>query len=88
MIKAALEYVVGLKKPETVRHGGGVYADKPLYQMKKADFPTLKLNTLESIVRYVQKIGDERESTAKPQSLSSCTQSLSSYTLKVQPAWH
>ena len=62
MIKAALEYVVGLKKPETVRHGGGVYADKPLYQMKKADFPTLKLNTLESIVRYVQKIGDERES--------------------------
>ena len=62
MIKAALEYVVGLKKPETVRHGGGVYADKPLYQMKKADFPTLKLNTLESIVRYVQKVGDERES--------------------------
>lgn len=62
MIKAALEYVVGLKKPETVRHGGGVYADKPLYQMKKADFPTLKLNTLESIVRYVQKIGDERQS--------------------------
>ena len=62
MIKAALEYVVGLKKPETVKHGGGVYADKPLYQMKKADFPTLKLNTLESIVRYVQKIGDERES--------------------------
>ena len=61
MIKAALEYVVGLKKPETVRHGGGVYADKPLYQMKKADFPTLKLNTLESIVRYVQKIGDERQ---------------------------
>ena len=62
MIKAALEYIVGLNKPETVRHGGGVYADKPLYQMKKADFPTLKLNTLESIVRYVQKIGDERQS--------------------------
>lgn len=39
MIKAALEYVVGLKKPETVRHGGGVYADKPLYQMKRRIFP-------------------------------------------------
>jgi len=61
MIKAALEYVVGLKKPETVRHGGGVYADKPLYQMKKADFPTLKLNTLESIVRYVQKAEEQAE---------------------------
>ena len=35
MIKAALEYIVGLNKPETVRHGGGVYADKPLYQMKR-----------------------------------------------------
>lgn len=61
MIKAALEYIVGLKKPEIVKQGGGVYSDKPLHQIKKSDFPTLKMNTLESIVRYVQKVGDERQ---------------------------
>lgn len=33
MIKAALEYVVGLKKPETVRHGGAwkLEAKKNIY---------------------------------------------------------
>lgn len=61
MIKAALEYIVGLNKPETVRHGGGVYADKPLYQMKKADFPTLKLNTLESCALCAEDWGRAAE---------------------------
>lgn len=41
MIKAALEYINGLKAPSIERYGGGTYSDKPLFQMKSPDFPTL-----------------------------------------------
>lgn len=61
MIKAALEYINGLKAPSIESYGGGTYSDKPLYQMKRPDFPTLEMNTLESVVRYLKGIDDERE---------------------------
>ena len=48
MIKAALEYINGLKAPSIERYGGGTYSDKPLYQMTSPDFPTLGLTTKES----------------------------------------
>ena len=66
MIKAALEYINGLKAPSIESYGGGTYSDKPLYQMKRPDFPTLEMNTLESVVRYLKGIDDEREQFGEP----------------------
>ena len=66
MIKAALEYINGLKAPSIERYGGGTYSDKPLYQMTSPDFPTLEMNTLESVVRYLKGIDDEREQFGEP----------------------
>lgn len=60
MIKAALEYIVGLNKANIISYQGGMFADKALHQVKKANFPTLEMNTLEGIVRYLKGIGDER----------------------------
>ena len=66
MIKAALEYINGLKAPSIESYGGGTYSDKPLYQMTRPDFPTLEMNTLESVVRYLKGIDDEREQFGEP----------------------
>lgn len=60
MIKKALEYIVGLNKPELVEVGGETYSDKDLYRVKhnpKAE--TLRLNTLTSLMDYIESGTDK-----------------------------
>ncbi len=54
MIKKALEYIVGLGKPELVEVGGETYSDKGLHRVKhnpKAE--EIELRTLTSLVDYI-----------------------------------
>lgn len=60
MIKAAMEYLVGLKNPNVIQYEGGTYVDKNMVQLKPPSFPVLKLSTLSGLVKYVKEIGDER----------------------------
>ena len=60
MIKSALEYIVGLRKPETVLIGGSTYADKELKRISynpKAE--AICFNTLSSLVEYIKQ-GEEK----------------------------
>ena len=55
MIKEALEYIVGLKKPEIINIGDQVYSDKTLRRVShnpKAE--TMKLSTLTSLIEYIK----------------------------------
>lgn len=60
MIKSALEYIVGLKKANEIHFNGGTFVDKNMIQLKTPKFPTLEVNTLESVVGYLKNIKDER----------------------------
>lgn len=54
MIKQALEYIVGLKKPEIHEIGGEEYSDKPLHRIREIPRPkSLGLTTLTSLMEYV-----------------------------------
>lgn len=55
MIKEALEYVVGLRKPEIVEVGGQTYSDKGLNRIchnPKAE--SIEMRTLTSLVEYIK----------------------------------
>lgn len=55
MIKKALEYIVGLNKPELMEVGGETYTDKALQRVvhnPKAD--EIYLNTLTSLIDYIE----------------------------------
>lgn len=60
MIQKALEYIVGLKEARLVNINGTEFSDKQLYPVKTPDFPTLKVNTLTSIIDYLKGIGNEK----------------------------
>ncbi len=60
MLEKALKYIVGLNKANEIHFNGGTFVDKQMTQLKTPAFPTLKVNTLESIVAYLKKIKDER----------------------------
>ncbi len=60
MIRKALEYIVGLSKPEVQTINGQVYADKSLCRISynpKAD--EIEMNTLSSLVDYIKANIDE-----------------------------
>ena len=56
MLKEALEYVVGLKKPEIVALDNEVYSDKPLQRIDYDPVPeSLQTRTLTSIIDYINQ---------------------------------
>lgn len=62
MIKEALEYIVGLRKPNMVALDGATFSDKDLRRVSfnpKAD--AIRLNTLSSLVEYIKAFRDEME---------------------------
>ena len=61
-LKEALEYIVGLNVPNyTIDCQGRTYADKQMYRVEHdAQVEAVKLSTLDSLVEYLQKEGDER----------------------------
>ena len=55
MIEKALQYIVGLKKPEIETIGGEIYSDKPLHRVfynPKAE--AIEMGTLSSLVDYIK----------------------------------
>ena len=55
MIKDALEYIVGMKKPNITEIGGQTYSDKKLERISyEPSAAPLRLSTLESLVRYIK----------------------------------
>lgn len=60
MLEKALKYIVGLNKANEIHFNNGVFVDKEMKQLKTPAFPTLEVNTLESIVSYLKNIKDER----------------------------
>lgn len=60
MLEKALRYIVGLNKANEIYFNGGTFVDKQMTQLKTPKFPTLEVNTLESVVTYLRKIKDER----------------------------
>lgn len=60
MIKAALEYITGLRAPQIKEIGGQTYSDKPLTRIShnpKAD--SITMSTLSSLVDYLHSGTDE-----------------------------
>lgn len=66
MIKKALEYIVGLKEAQILNIYGTDFSDKQLYPVKTPDFPTLKVNTLTSIIDYLKGFSSEKLEEAAP----------------------
>lgn len=55
MIKEAIEYIVGLSKPEIEEIGTEVYSDKKLYRISYTPYAEpIKLTTLSSLVEYIK----------------------------------
>lgn len=61
MIKAALQYIVGLQEPATIEVENRVYSTKALTPVKKPFQSELQVSTLSSIVEYVKKNFDRGE---------------------------
>jgi len=62
MIQKALEYIVGMKKPEILDIYGESYSDKPLQRISynpKAD--AIHMNTLSSLIEYIREKVDEMQ---------------------------
>lgn len=56
MLKEALEYVVGLRKPEILELEDGTYSDKPLSRIDYDPVPeAVKTKTLSSIIDYINQ---------------------------------
>lgn len=56
MLKAALEYITGLKEPKIEKIGGDTYSDKPLHRID-AYFPkasALSISTLTGLIDYIK----------------------------------
>ena len=59
MIKEALEYIVGMSKPNCIEKGDNTYSDKPLTRVDYDPAPeAIKTNTLTSILEYVNTDAD------------------------------
>lgn len=55
MIKEALEYIVGLKKPVITEIDGNTYSDKPLNRISYVPYAkTIEMKTLTSLVEYIK----------------------------------
>lgn len=55
MIKKALEYIVGMSKPEIVDIGGQAYCDKELVRVSyNPKATTIKMSTLSSLLDYIK----------------------------------
>lgn len=55
MIKAAIEYIVGLRKPEILDINGEQYSDKPLQRIKHIPKAApITMSTLSSLVEYIK----------------------------------
>jgi len=55
MIKEALQYVVGLRKPETMSIDGQIYSDKELHRISyKPMAKAIEMSTLTSLVDYIR----------------------------------
>lgn len=59
MIKEALEYVIGLKKPEIITVGEHTYSDKQLNLIKEPIPTKLVVTTLQGIVDYIRQNPDD-----------------------------
>ncbi|MCI9596655.1 MAG: hypothetical protein HFE75_05025 [Firmicutes bacterium] len=60
MIKEALQYIVGLNKPELVEVGGETYSDKNLHRVNhNPKAVELRLKTLTSLIDYIESGADE-----------------------------
>lgn len=55
MIKDALEYIVGMKKPNITEIGGQTYSDKKLERISyEPHIEPFKLSTLDSLIKYIK----------------------------------
>ena len=55
MIKEALEYIVGLKKPEILEIGDQTYSDKSLQRISYSPKATaMEVSTLTGLVEYIK----------------------------------
>lgn len=60
MIKNALQYIVGLRKPEIIEVGGETYCDKPLEHVSfNPKAKAIEMTTLTSLVDYISSQVDE-----------------------------
>lgn len=59
MIREALEYIVGMSKPNCIEKGGNTYSDKPLTRVDYDPAPdAIRTNTLTSILEYINTDAD------------------------------
>lgn len=55
MIKNALQYIIGLAKPEIQNIGGVPYSDKQLHRINPIPYASeIRMNTLSSLVEYIK----------------------------------
>lgn len=55
MVKDALEYIVGMKKPNITEIGGQTYSDKKLERISyEPHIEPFKLSTLDSLIKYIK----------------------------------
>lgn len=55
MLRKALEYIVGLSKPETLEIGGETYSDRSLYRIShNPQANPIELHTLTSLIDYIK----------------------------------
>ncbi len=67
MIKAALEYIVGLNKPETVRHGGGGLCGQAFVPDEKGGFSHAEIEHVGKPLCLCTELGTSgRVRTTKP----------------------
>lgn len=60
MIKDAIQYIVGLRKPEQIMVNGSVFVDKEMHHLKTPAFPTLEVNSLTAVVDYLKGLENEK----------------------------
>lgn len=61
MIKAAVEYIVGLGKSEIHRENGQIYSDKHLHLVEVPTACPFEVNTLSSLISYLKSNFDSSE---------------------------
>lgn len=62
MIKQALEYIVGLNKPEIIQIGDEKYTDKHIERIQKEiRAEPLKFRTLSGLIQYIKDVPDTRD---------------------------
>lgn len=61
MIKDALEYLLGLKEATIHKENDQVYSDQPLHLLKEPTPDMLTVNSLSSVVNYIQSHFDTKD---------------------------